>query len=75
MTPKLLLKRALKFVSDKSSGKHFNRAPMYLLDKWGHKLKLNNWVQHEICNQFDEWVGLYDDSDIPDDYHERDCCD
>jgi hypothetical protein len=32
-------------------------------------------VQHEICNQFDEWVGLYDDSDIPDDYHERDCCD
>ena len=70
-----LLKRALEFVAEKSSGKNLVSAPIFLLDKWGHKFRFPKRVQHQICDVFDEWVGLYDDSDIPDDDHERDCCD
>jgi hypothetical protein len=47
---------------------------MALLDKWGHKLKAPRWLQNQICDEFDRWVGLYDDSDIDDDvYAEEDC--
>jgi hypothetical protein len=71
-----LLRQALKVIADKSSGKHFNRAPMYLLDVWGHKLPIPKWIEHEICDVFDEWVGAYADSDTPDDdYSEQDCSD
>jgi hypothetical protein len=70
-----LLRQALELVAEKSSGKDLVSAPIFLLDKWGHKLNFPKRVQHPICDVFDEWVGLYDDSDIPDDYYERDCSD
>lgn len=74
-----MLRRVLKKVADVSNGKRFNRAPIALLDKWGHKLHLNNWIQHEICDVFDEWVGLYDEWDLeaeaPEPNIEQDCCD
>jgi hypothetical protein len=72
-----LQRRALEFVADKSNGKRFDRAPMQILDKWGHKLRFPKFIQHDICNAFDHWVGVDDDSDIPDDIDcaEQDCGD
>jgi hypothetical protein len=66
------LKRALSAVSAlPTRGKHFNLQPMYLLDKWGHKLKMPQRYQSLICDEFDKWVGLYDDSDIDDVFAEE----
>jgi hypothetical protein len=70
-----LLRQAVEFIAARSNGKNLVSAPIFLLDKWGHKLRFPKRVQHEICDVFDEWVGLYDDNDIPDDYVEQDCSD
>ena len=68
-------KRALSVVSALPTGRlRWNHQPMALLDKWGHKLKAPRWLQNQICDEFDRWVGLYDDSDVDDDvYAEEDC--
>jgi hypothetical protein len=67
-----LLRRLLRVVSAIPTGKlQYPHQPMAMLDHWGHTLKAPKWIQHEICNEFDVWIGLYEDDDIP--YAEQDC--
>lgn len=74
-----LLRRVLNAVSALPSGWfRWNHHPIALLDQWTHKMRAPRWIQGEICDVFDHWVGIDDDNDIPDDDYglsERDCCD
>lgn len=71
-----LLKRLLGVVSALPT-RRFEKHPMYLLDKWGHGVRLPKRWMHPICDEFDRWVGLYDEWDLeaeaPEPAGEEDC--